>query len=81
MKVYKNFLPLMFFNKLNDIFKSNNFQWYFQNQTLTKDNKESKDNFMFTHNLYLNNQINSDWFRTFEPILYFIISSSVMPLL
>ena len=50
MKVYKNFLPLMFFNKLNDIFKSNNFQWYFQNQTLTKDNKESKDNFMFTHN-------------------------------
>tara|TARA_X000001388_G_scaffold72015_1_gene62287 strand:+ start:447 stop:953 length:507 start_codon:yes stop_codon:yes gene_type:complete len=72
MKVYKNFLPLMFFNKLNDIFNSNNFQWYFQNQTLTKDNKESKDDFMFTHNLYLNNQINSDWFNTFEPILYFI---------
>ena len=61
----------MFFNKLNDILNGNNFQWYFHNRTLEED-KEPEDNFMFNHNLYINNQINSDWFRTFEPILYFI---------
>ena len=34
MNSYKNFLPNLFFNKLNDIVTSNNFQWYFQEKTV-----------------------------------------------
>ena len=34
MNSYKNFLPDLFFNKLNDIVTSNNFQWYFQEKTV-----------------------------------------------
>ena len=69
MKVHKDFLPSMFFNKLNEILNGNNFQWYFQNSTL--DEIEPINNFMFTHNLF-NHQETSEWFKIFEPILYSI---------
>ena len=72
MKVYKNFLPSMFFNKLDEILNGNNFQWYFQSITLDGTEKESENNFMFTHNLFTNNQETSGWFKIFEPILYSI---------
>jgi len=67
-------LPQMFFDKLTTILNSNNFQWYFQNATVdTNFKKESKNNFMFTHNLFMRDAgKTSDWFNTFEPILYSI---------
>ena len=51
MNSYKNFLPDLFFNKLNDIVTSNNFQWYFQEKTVRNKLLEGDDNFMFTHML------------------------------
>ena len=48
----------------------NIFQWYFQYGT-NLPTKESVDNFMFTHTLYFK-ESNSEWFPTFEPILYFM---------
>jgi len=66
-----NLLPKIFLDKLENILKGNNFQWYFQNATVPNIKKESLNNFMFTHNLYNDRQL-SDWFPTFEPILYYI---------
>ena len=51
MNSYKNFLPDLFFNKLNDIVTSNNFQWYFQEKTVRNKLLEGDDNFMITHML------------------------------
>jgi|TARA_R110000796_G_scaffold235642_1_gene354710 hypothetical protein len=85
MNSYKNFLPDLFFNKLNDIVTSNNFQWYFQEKTVRNKLLEGDDNFMFTHMLCdtkfdinserdLETEEKSNWFPFFEPIKYFIDS-------
>lgn len=72
VKKEENLLPNMFFNKLKDIVEGYNFQWYFQNATVPNYKKEPLNNFMFTHNLYNDNKQLSNWFPTFEPILYYI---------
>ena len=71
MKMYKNFLPSMFYKKIDEILNGNNFQWYFQNET-SKGSGEDSNNFMFTHNLFINGQEHSGWFKMFEPIIYLI---------
>mgnify|MGYP003628777469 FL=1 len=72
MKAYKDFLPSIFFKRLEAIVSANNFPYYFQQTTLGKDKKESLDNFMFTHVLFNDGKERSDWFKIFEPIIYFI---------
>ena len=79
IKSYKNVLPKPFFNKLLATVSDNNFPWYFQENTV--DISESKNNFMFTHLLAIVDptitgdspmEEKSRWFKTFEPIQYFI---------
>ena len=71
IKQEENLLPKIFLDKLVNILESNNFQWYFQKSTLGKI-KESSNNFMFTHNLFNNHGQLSEWFTTFEPVVYYI---------
>ena len=79
IKSYKNLLPKPFFNKLLATVSDNNFPWYFQENTV--DISENKNNFMFTHLLAIVDptitgdspmEEKSRWFKTFEPIQYFI---------
>ena len=72
VKKEDNLLPNMFFKKLKNIVEGYNFQWYFQNATVPNLKKEPKDNFMFTHNLFVGGKKTSSWFETFEPIIYAI---------
>jgi len=73
MSVYKNikteelFLPPMFFKKLKETLSSDIFPYYF-----VPSFKGSIDNFMFGHVLFRYEKETSNWFRTFEPIIYFI---------
>ena len=78
VKVINNFLPKIFFTKLNSIIYSNQFPWYYEPRSLHTDDKEG-DKFMFVHSL-LGAEIGpngvqtqrSPYYPHFEPILYFI---------
>ena len=75
IRQHKDFLSKMFFEKLSNIVNGNNFQWFFNNSSLdhTKPPFVKNDNFMFTHTFFREEQGRaSDWFDTFEPILYSI---------
>ena len=74
IKVINNFLPTIFFKKLNTIINDSNFQWYF-NESNLKPNQPGykKGKYYFTHNIYDENIGKmSEVFNVFEPILYFI---------
>lgn len=76
IKVFKKFLPNIYYNKLNDIVNGDNFQWFFNESNLdTKKPPFKKGKFYFTHNIFDENigQM-SDYYNIFEPILYFIDS-------
>ena len=68
----KNFLSHIIFNKLSTILNGSDFQWFFNPSSLTTATHPFKNDthFMFTHTLFRNKTITSDWFETFEPILY-----------
>ena len=71
----QDILPKMFFEKLSEIVNGNNFQWFFQNASLSNPTAPfvKNDDFMFTHVLFREEQgKSSGWFATFEPILYSI---------
>ena len=74
VKQEKNLLPLMFFNKLKNLITGDTFPFYFYKQSLSPtDRKEHASHFMFVHNLFaLPQGETSNWFETFEPILYFL---------
>jgi len=85
MSVYKNikteelFLPPMFFKKLRETLSSDIFPYYFipglqrkMGQFGTNNFKLAKDQFMLSHLLFRYEKEKSNWFRTFEPIIYFI---------
>jgi hypothetical protein len=72
IQIKDNFLPALFFNKLNNIF-NNNFNWFWIENSAKKNDKPLDDNFMFTHILWdFEKGRSSPYFETFEPILYFI---------
>ena len=78
IKVINNFLPTIFFKKLNTIINDSNFQWYF-NESNLKPNQPGykKGKYYFTHNIYDENIGKmSEVFNVFEPILYFIDQKS-----
>ena len=79
MNVVNNFLPDIFFNKINGLFEEKSmrsFNWFWNNNTAAKYGDEKyplDDNFMFTHVLWdMKLHKTSALFETFEPIIYFI---------
>ena len=68
-EIINNLLPKIFYEKLDKILMSNYFPWFFQWRTT---NQELDTNYMFTHWLFQKEQSDSNWFCTFEPIIYFI---------
>jgi hypothetical protein len=66
MKIIDNFLPDNDFKKIQETFMSDNFPYYFNNTVV--DEKDTK-NFYFVHTLYDQNVINSDFFKTIDPLL------------
>ena len=79
VKVEKNFLPIMFFDKLKFILASESFLWHFEPQTIYSQYAKQDNNFMFTHILFSSKDIEPDkkqkhsgWFKEFEPIIYYL---------
>ena len=67
VQIIDNFLPNLFFEKLNNIF-NDKFNWFWTEHTGENDN-----NFMFTHMLWdFEIGRSSPHFDTFEPVLYFL---------
>lgn len=66
MKIIDNFLSDNDFKKIQQIFMSDNFPYYFNNTVV--DEKDTK-NFYFVHTLYDQNVVNSDFFKTIDPLL------------
>jgi hypothetical protein len=66
MKIIDNFLPDNDFKKIQETFMSDNFPYYFNNTVV--DEKDTK-NFYFVHTLYDQNVVNSDFFKTIDPLL------------
>jgi hypothetical protein len=71
MKVISNFLLKDYYKELKELVHSNRFGWFYHSGTTP--HPEDK-NYMFTHNLYRDNRINSDFYNKFEPLKYFISS-------
>ena len=68
-----NFLPSMFFEKLSKHLNGDNFQWFFNDNSMdeTKAPYIKDDDFLFTHNLVDSQRgRQSNWFEMFEPIMY-----------
>ena len=74
----KNFLPSIFFNKLKNLITGRYFPWYFLKQTVFYPSAEQDKHFMFHHLLYSTqgSLTYSDYFKDFEPILYFLDSKT-----
>ncbi len=80
VKIEKNLLPPVYFKKLKKIVTNFDFPWYFHFNTLYVDKDLKKfpqlvndHQFMFTHHLCsLDKGPSSNWFKDFEPILYFL---------
>jgi len=66
MKIIDNFLSDYDFKKIKETFMSDNFPYYFNNTVV--DEKDTK-NFYFVHTLYDQNVVNSDFFKTIDPLI------------
>jgi hypothetical protein len=66
MQVIDNFLPKKEFKHIQTLFMSADFPYYF-NSTVA--DKTDTDNFYFTHTIYDKNLVNSDYYKTLEPLL------------
>ena len=77
IKVIDNLLPEIYFNKLKNILDNNQFNWFWNNKTVSIKNSELDNHFMFTHMLWDEDKGSaSSYFETFEPILYFLDNHS-----
>ncbi len=65
LTVKKDFLEEPVFEQIKNIILSNNFNWFFQNEQ----NKLAKDGFFFSHKLYAEDRIESDFFNFIIPHL------------
>jgi len=68
LKVHDNFLSEKDFLFLESNIIQEYFPWYFNNYKIVNESKQIYD-FQFTHTLYNNFQIKSDYFNLIEPIL------------
>jgi len=73
IRIEKNFLPSIFFDKLKDLVTGRYFPWYFLKYTVSDAGVKQDKDFMFYHILYNTDGslTSSDYFKDFEPILYF----------
>ncbi len=70
MKIKKNFLDNKYFLDLKqNVIKSGNVPFYFQDTVASETEGRNKDNFFFTHVLYIKNKPNSRFFELFTPLL------------
>jgi hypothetical protein len=67
MKIINNFLPESEFKKLKENFLSSDFPYYFNDKVAAED--ETTNDFYFTHTIYDNNVVNSDYFKLMKPLL------------
>tara|TARA_B100000029_G_C17528016_1_gene942330 strand:+ start:478 stop:1047 length:570 start_codon:yes stop_codon:yes gene_type:complete len=73
IKKEENLLPLMFFDKLKNLFTGGSIPFYLTNETAHPKIKEPKSHFMFNHLLFAQGiGKTSNLYETFEPILYFL---------
>ena len=74
IRVEKKFLPSIFFNRLKNTVTRLAFPWYFLKQTVFYEYVEQDKHFMFSHTLFNfdGNHAPSNWFKDFEPIIYFL---------
>jgi len=68
-KIFKNVLNKNDFKKIENIISSNNFPWYYS-PTVGTDNDNER--FYFSHMIFMNEKINSDFYNLIEPVLNFI---------
>ena len=68
VEVVSNFLPPEHFSNLTKIVHGNEFQYYFQRNSVGGA-MEPLENFMFSHILYDDEAARSDWFTQFLPVL------------
>ena len=67
-KILDNFISEKELSDICDVIMGVDFPWYFQEKINTKHSEEDKS-FYFTHLLFINNKINSDFFNLFLPVL------------
>jgi len=67
-KTIDNFISKKELKNINKIIMGKNFPWYFQDQINSKHSKNDTS-FYFTHLLYIDNKINSNYYDLFSPIL------------
>ena len=74
IRIKKNLLPAVYFNKLKHLVTGRAFPWYFLNQTVDYSGVKQDKHFMFVHTLY--NKVPPTpalhLYKEFEPILYFL---------
>jgi hypothetical protein len=68
-KIFKNVLSESDFKKLESIISSDGFPWYYS-PTIAKNSDNKR--FYFSHMIYMNDKINSDYYNLITPILDFI---------
>jgi hypothetical protein len=71
LEIKDNFLPPDEWRKIKDVLCGNSFPWYWADEVLDKDPVicEKKYNFQFFHQMYSDNQVNSEHLYTLSPIL------------
>tara|TARA_R100001015_G_C4630878_1_gene192910 strand:+ start:2218 stop:2721 length:504 start_codon:yes stop_codon:yes gene_type:complete len=79
MQVYKNFLEKNDFQDLIAFFKSNQVPWYF-NHVVDKEHLDvnATQNFQFTHIMYNDHRVRSDFFDLLTPIFIKINPLSII---
>lgn len=80
IEIRDNFLPKEEFFKIQKIFLSDVFPWYFNNYKIDSNNEEGLNNYQFTHAFYFNNKIKSDAFEYLEKLLKELKVKSIVKL-
>jgi hypothetical protein len=80
IEIRDNFLPKEEFLKIQKIFLSDIFPWYFNNYKIDSNNEEGLNNYQFTHAFYVDYKIKSDAFEYLENLLKELKIKSIVKL-
>lgn len=80
IEIRDNFLPKEEFLKIQKIFFSDVFPWYFNNYKIDSNNEEGLNNYQFTHAFYVDYKIKSDAFKYLENLLKELKVKSIIKL-
>ena len=80
IEIRDNFLPKEKFLKIQKIFLSDIFPWYFNDYKIDSNNKEGLNNYQFTHAFYVDYKIKSDAFKYLENLLKELKVKSIIKL-